>query len=200
MITLGLDFDNTLIEYDDLFKKLAVENNLIPESFNASKLEIRDYLRNKGLDSQFTRLQGLAYGPRILEAKPAKFMIETIQQIIKSKIRVLIISHKTIYPYFGPKYHLREYALEWMKEQKFFSPAGLNLRRSAIKFNSTKTEKVNYIIDQKCNYFVDDLTEILNLLPKQIKGIHYSPKVSNLNSKFQLLSNWKDLLSIIEKS
>ena len=46
---------------------------------------------------------------------------------------------------------------------------------------------------------MDDLTEILNLLPKQIKGIHYSPKVSNLNSKFQLLSNWKDLLSIIEK-
>ena len=30
MIKLGLDFDNTLITYDSLFKKAAVEKNLIP--------------------------------------------------------------------------------------------------------------------------------------------------------------------------
>ena len=86
MITLGLDFDNTLIEYDDLFKKLAVENNSIPESFNASKLEIRNYLRNKGLDSQFSRLQGLAYGPRILEAKPAKFILKQFKRSLNLKL------------------------------------------------------------------------------------------------------------------
>ena len=37
MIKLGLDFDNTLITYDSLFKKAAVEKNLIPIEFPESK-------------------------------------------------------------------------------------------------------------------------------------------------------------------
>ena len=121
MKTFGIDFDNTLIDYDELFKKLALENNLIPDFFAADKVKIRDYLRMKGLDSEFTKLQSLAYGPRINEAKPAKSMLETIREIIKKNNKVLIISHKTCHPYKGPKYKLREHALEWMRSQDFFS-------------------------------------------------------------------------------
>ena len=199
MIKVGLDFDNTLIEYDELFKKLAVEKNLIPDDFIANKIEIRDYLRKKGLDSEFTILQGLAYGPRILEAKPPKYMKEVIKKIITKKVSVIIVSHKTQFPYIGPKYDLREFALEWMKNQHFFSSEGFNLDLKNIFFKSTKIEKVNCIVDQKCNYFVDDLIEILKLIPSNIKRIHYSPNIKYSTNNFRTITNWKELLSIINE-
>ena len=37
MVNLGLDFDNTLINYDSLFKKVAFEQQLIPKDFPESK-------------------------------------------------------------------------------------------------------------------------------------------------------------------
>ena len=37
MITVGLDFDNNLISYDDLFHKVALEKKLIPINFQNKK-------------------------------------------------------------------------------------------------------------------------------------------------------------------
>ena len=71
MIKLGIDFDNTLITYDFLFKKAALEKNLIPSNFLESKSLIRNYLRDKGQEKLFTILQGEVYGSRIFEASRA---------------------------------------------------------------------------------------------------------------------------------
>ena len=54
MTLLGLDFDNTLVHYDGLFYQLAHEKNLINERIPAKKIAIRDYLRSKGKDEDFT--------------------------------------------------------------------------------------------------------------------------------------------------
>ena len=54
MIKLGIDFDNTLIIYDALFKKAALEKNLIPLNFPECKNSIRDYLRERDQEKLFT--------------------------------------------------------------------------------------------------------------------------------------------------
>ena len=48
MNIIGLDFDNTLIEYDLLFYKTALEFKLIPENTIKSKVGVRDYLLSIG--------------------------------------------------------------------------------------------------------------------------------------------------------
>ena len=68
---LGLDFDNTLITYDEIFYKVAYERNLIPKNFIHQKKAIRDYLRKNNIENQFTLLQAEVYGKRIIEAKPS---------------------------------------------------------------------------------------------------------------------------------
>ena len=45
MKILGIDFDNTIVRYDNLFYKIALEKGLIDTSIGKSK-EIRDYLRS----------------------------------------------------------------------------------------------------------------------------------------------------------
>ena len=57
MKTIGIDFDNTLVIYDELFYKLAIERDLIPKNLSKNKIIIRNYLRAINKDEQFTNLQ-----------------------------------------------------------------------------------------------------------------------------------------------
>ena len=68
---LGIDFDNTLVLYDNLFYELAMKKNLIREETSRNKRVIRDYLRSRGKDEEFTILQSEVYGLKIKEAQVA---------------------------------------------------------------------------------------------------------------------------------
>ena len=91
MIKLGLDFDNTLITYDAIFYKIALERNLIKKNLAKQKILIRDFLRKKNLEDQFTLIQAEVYGRRIVEAKPAENLIENL--LILKKLTLTIFSY-----------------------------------------------------------------------------------------------------------
>ena len=46
MIRLGLDFDNTLIDYDSIFYKTGLKLGLIDKNIKKSKISVRNYLVN----------------------------------------------------------------------------------------------------------------------------------------------------------
>ncbi len=198
MTLLGLDFDNTLVEYDNVFHQLATEKKLIDQSISPTKTAIRNHLRQKGLDQQFTLLQAEAYGPRILDAKPAPGMLEALKLLSKQGILMTLISHKTKTPYAGPAYHLREHAKEWLEQYGFFKqPFCWNTDN--IHFAETKEEKIQTIVKLKCKYYVDDLPEIIKLLPSKIHRIHYSPSKSKATSSALQMRHWKELPALIQK-
>ena len=199
MVKLGIDFDNTLINYDNVFYQLALEKNLIEENFPQSKLQIRDYLRSKGKNDEFTQLQGEAYGPKILLAKPYEGMTNSLIKLKREGIDIVIISHKTKYPYKGPKYNLREYALNWLKEIGFFSDDFLSFNKDDIHFESTKEFKAAKIKELGCTHFIDDLPEILNLLPDNISKILFNSELYNQSNKYKVLTHWDNLLDFILK-
>ena len=65
MKIIGLDFDNTLTNYDRLFYQTAIDLNLIPQNIKSEKITIRNYLKSKNKEDEFTILQGKVYGERI---------------------------------------------------------------------------------------------------------------------------------------
>ena len=194
MTLLGLDFDNTLVRYDKLFHQIAVEKGLIEHSLPADKIAIRDYLRNKGQDEQFTMLQGEVYGLRILEAEPAEGMLEALKNIKKLNIEMVLISHKTKKPYKGPAYDLRKGALKWLEKYNFFSDSFLSWTLDNINFEETKIQKIGKIQKCQCTHYIDDLEDILAMIPSNINRIHYSPnKKSNKDSAFERFSSWHEI-------
>ena len=197
MTLLGLDFDNTLVRYDGLFHKLAVKKELIEESIPADKTAIRDYLHNQGQDEQFTLLQGEVYGLRILEAEPAEGMLKALDELNQRGIRMVIVSHKTRTPYKGPAYDLHEAAWSWLEENGFFSKNGLNWNKNQVFFEESKIKKIKRIENLKCTHYIDDLEEILSLLPNDIKRMHYNPtKNKETERRYTTLSSWKDIQKI----
>ena len=141
-LNIGLDFDNTLITYDLLFKDLAVKKGLISANFPEDKKLIRKHLKDSGNEELFTSLQAEVYGLNIKDAEPSPHMLSALKLIKAKGANIIIVSHKTKVPYSGPAYDLRKGALEWMSKNEFFSKTGLSLQRKCVFFEGTKEEKI----------------------------------------------------------
>jgi hypothetical protein len=199
---IGFDFDNTIINYENVFALLAKEIDFHEnEKFKMTKVGIRDYLRSCNKEEIWTRMQAEAYGPKIIYAKPYQDAIETIKKLNKKNIDLCIVSHKTLNPYSGPPYNLHTYAKTWLEQYKFYSDDLFGSDKSNIFFEEDKELKIKRILSCGCTHYIDDLPEILELLPNSVEKILFSPEASNnkFPDTFKVMKNWKDLCQTISK-
>ncbi len=157
---IGIDFDNTIINYHDIFHTVAVDKRLVPPHVPRSKNAVRDYLRAKGQEQEWTALQGYVYGIGIEKARPFTGVMDFLQGCKRHGIGTVIISHKTRYPVKGPRYDLRNAAMKWLETQGFFDTRRTGLSEQMVHFSSTIEEKVRTIGETGCTAFIDDLLDI----------------------------------------
>lgn len=171
---IGIDFDNTIVTYDDVFYKYAFELRLISHKVEKNKKAIRDAIRRlpEGND-KWTELQGMVYGTYMEEAELMQGVGSFLEACKKNNFKVFIISHKSIYPAIGSHVDLQKAAKKWLKNRDFLSKFGLT--DSNVIFKETLQGKLDQIAQKKCAYFIDDLTEILEHpdFPKDVKKILY---------------------------
>jgi hypothetical protein len=156
---LGVDFDNTIVRYDELFHRIAVERGLIPATLAVRKNEVRDFLRRCGQEQAWTELQGYVYGPRMPEAQPFPGVLEFFTGCVRRKLPLYIISHKTRAAVAGPAYDLQQSARDWLAARGVFDPARVGLAPDRVHFGTTRLEKIRFIRETGCTHFVDDLEE-----------------------------------------
>src|SRR5262245_17133268 len=143
-VILGVDFDNTIVRYDELFHTVAVEQGLIPATTPVRKNEVRDYLRRCGREDDWTQLQGYVYGARMPEAQPFPGVREFFAQAVKLRVPLFIISHKTRVPVIGPAYDLHQTARDWLQAQGFLDPTGVGLSPDHVYFGLTRQHKIRF--------------------------------------------------------
>ena len=195
---LGIDFDNTIIKYDELFHKIACEKGLISQELPKQKNAVRDYLRETGVEDEWTIIQGEVYGERIKEAVPFSGMLETLQKLNAQQIPINIVSHKTREPYLGPKRDLHAAALSWLKLNGIIDAEGLSVKADQFFFEVTIEAKINRIVQIGCTHYLDDLPEILEMIPDGINKILFSPNGEEIiNSSWTVIRSWKDLPSVL---
>jgi hypothetical protein len=196
---IGVDFDNTIVSYDKVFHKVALERSLIKKNLNISKIAVRDHLRDKGQNDIWTELQGYVYGKRLLEADVFPGFIDFLNFASNNCVEVLIVSHKTIYPYLGNKYNLHDSAREFIS--KFLTNQNKNLvNKKNIFFELTQEKKALRIGQQLCNYFIDDLPEIFALhdFPKKTNKILFDPDESHNNfDDGEICSSWENIQELV---
>ena len=195
---LGLDFDNTLICYDELFYQVALDKDLIPSDLSKTKNTVRDYLRQVGKEDDWILLQGEVYGSRILEATAFEGMQETLKKIAAQSERMFLISHKTRTPYMGRQYDLHQAARGWLDGHAFFDVEGLGWHENQVFFELTKEEKVQRIVQLGCTHYIDDLPEILRLLPDTVQKILFAPhKQEPIPKEWERLDEWSLLPELL---
>ena len=195
---LGVDFDNTLACYSGLFHAEAVLRGLIPAASPVHKQGVRDVLRAKGRDADFTLLQGQIYGPGILAAPVYEDAVQTLESLKAQGAIIYIISHKTRFPYLGPKHDLHEFANRWLEERGFYRED--LLPPSHVFLEQSKESKLRRIAELGCTHFVDDLPEILTHpdFPRGTEPLLFAPDdegqtVALPSNVFPTFTTWKAL-------
>jgi len=67
---IGLDFDNTIVCYDQAIEVLADQIFELPVDVPRTKLGLRDHLHSEDREPDWTSFQGVLYGPGMRHAKP----------------------------------------------------------------------------------------------------------------------------------
>lgn len=174
---IGVDFDNTLACYDQLFHRLALERGWVTPDSPANKTAVRDTMRANGQEQDWIALQGLAYGSRIGEAPAFDGALAFFKQAYAHGIELFIISHKTRRPVSGDDVDLHHAAAGWLKKQQFIENPLAGLQRSHVFFEETKALKLARIALLACDHFIDDLPEFLaeHAFPARTKKWLFNP-------------------------
>lgn len=177
---VGVDFDNTIVTYDDVFRTAATNWGKIDKSIPGQKQAIRDHIRllpNGELTWQ--RLQGHVYGKGISGATMFEGVDSFLRRCRAEGCEVLIVSHKTEFGHYDPdRINLRQAALDWMSARGFFSDTGYGIPIENVFFESTRADKLARIATLRCAYFIDDLEEVLTdpSFPSDVKRIFFSDR------------------------
>lgn len=201
---IGLDFDNTLVCYDQAFYTVAVQLGLLPPDFiRQTKQAVKTFLQTQGERGEqiWQALQGQVYGRFIKQACLFKGVRAFLRKCQEEQHTIWIVSHKTQYGHFDEtRTDLRSAARNFMEDQGFFSEYGLN--PAQIQFCATRDEKIKTIDDLKLDCFVDDLFDVLThpAFPKGVKPYWFVPdpcvqhvEQAQKNTLF-LISSWDMLL------
>jgi hypothetical protein len=166
-VLIGIDFDNTIVCYDQVFTDLALKSGVPERVANAGKTAIRDRLRLEGREDEWTVMQGETYGSQMPKAVEFEGVGEFLRRACSMGHRTVIVSHRTTKPYAGPDFDLHAAAKDWWSQRDC---AGLV---SDVFFETTAENKAARISILRCDVFIDDLWEFLQRpdLPQGIRKI-----------------------------
>ena len=194
MIKIGIDLDNTIISYDDLIYSLAKKK--FPKIEYLSKNKSKDFIKKQIIkyynNAEWTKLQSIIYGKKILKAKLFKNLIHSLKKLSRL-YDIYIISHKTRYSKKGEKINLIDSAKKFLGRKKISFCENPLIKKEYVYFTETKKEKINLIKKLDIDIFVDDLKEILDLLNNDVQKIHFS----NNRSMYKNFSKWKTLCNYL---
>lgn len=172
---VGIDFDNTLVLYDGVFHRCAVEAFKMPADVACDKAAIRSWFREGPCGEEgWVELQGIVYGSRIEDAELAPGATAFLRACVAAGVDTCIVSHKSEYPAAGPRVNLRDAARGFLASRGLFDD-DFGLSADRVYFAATREEKIRRVSAWSCDAFVDDLPEVLAepAFPRDVRRLLY---------------------------
>jgi hypothetical protein len=192
MKLIGFDLDNTVFDYSPALDKLKTDRSELNNIVQSSKEGLKNAVISNLGEDYWTELQGYLYTEYVKYVYVDPKFIELLKLVRLKGWRSTIISHKTIFPFIGPRSNMRESALATLKSFKIDS-----LLSDGIHFFSTKNEKISYINRIQPDFFIDDLPEVLLALSRGIHCILFSSNKPNPGEMLTCASSWEEVNQLI---
>jgi hypothetical protein len=196
---IGIDLDNTIICYDELFVLVAREEGYDCNQATTKK-DIKSWFHSNDMYDVFTRIQGLVYGKYIDRANLFKGVKACFTNWRSDQHKLYIVSHKTKYPVLGEKINLRETAAKYLHNSSILNQDIVPI--SNLFFEDTAALKLARISKLQLDLFIDDLPSILEnvAFPTFTDKILFDPLHQNHGYSYDLIaSNWLEIAQFTEK-
>jgi len=178
-VHIGVDLDNTLIDYSEVFGVVAQQMELLrAREARGGKEAVKVRLIEQDPSERlWMRLQGQVYGSHLGKARLCAGASEFLMFARERGVRVSIVSHKTRHGHFDPaQVDLWDAARGWLRENGFFDPDRFALIEADVHFEATREAKIARIAGIDCHIFIDDLEDVLRhpAFPKHVERILYA--------------------------
>ena len=196
---IGIDFDNTLVNYDIIFQSIAEKMGL--QNTADPKNRIKSYLLTipNGLKN-WKEIQALVYGEYIKDAYYLPDFIEFYNFTRENDIDLFIISYKTKYAHTTKdRVSLHNAANDWIQNKINYFP------RENIYFELTMKSKIDRIKSLNLDFYFDDLISVFEhkSFPNHVKKVLFSNQVTAVkdwdSNSFEVVKNWSEAISIVRK-
>jgi hypothetical protein len=198
-VRIGIDFDNTIICYDEVFAAAAWQRGLVPDGWTGLKGQLRDYLRAEpGGELAWQGLQGWVYGKGIGNATIFPGLLDFLAACRRESADVYIVSHKTQYGHQDPdRTDLRVAARDWLSGSGLIGSSDSALHLDHIYFEDTLAAKVDRLASLELDVFIDDLAEVFEQphFPQRTRPILFAGTTAPRHSRYRSAANWAEVQS-----
>lgn len=198
ILRIGLDFDNTIANYDQAFPDVA--RILGYQTKATNKRDLKDELiASAEGETAWQKVQGLTYGKYIDQASLYPGVLEFVVRAKARNCELFVISHKTPFGHFDEsKTSLRDAATAWMISKKIVGQGAARVDEAHIFYASTRDEKIAKIKELSLDIFIDDLSEVLtdSSFSANTKKILFGPdsdQVANSDSAILTSQSWREI-------
>ena len=194
---IGIDFDNTIITYDEVFRATAKRCGLIEPDFSGGKQAVRNSIRLlPDGELAWQRLQGQVYGKGIVGASIVTGVEAFLRRCRVEGCVVAVVSHKTEFGHYDPdRVNLRKSALDWMAARGLFE-GDHAIPLENVYFESTRADKLARIAGLSCTHFIDDLEEVFTDpgFPPDVRQILFSDgERAPATMPYVVCPTWRDI-------
>ena len=198
ILRIGLDFDNTIANYDQAFPEVArilgYETNDLNATLNKRDLKLK-LLKLPDGDTAWQKVQGLVYGKFIDLASLYPGVYEFVLRALASGHKIFIVSHKTELGHFDEsRTPLRQAATTWLINQKLVGDSDSKIKLQNIYYAETRDEKINKIVELQLDVFIDDLDEVLSdrSFPKRTRKILFGSGATT-SKEILAMQSWREV-------
>ena len=198
ILRIGLDFDNTIANYDQAFPEVArilgYETNNLNATLNKRELKL-ELLKQSDGDTAWQKVQGLVYGKHIDLASLYPGVCEFVLRALASGHEIFIVSHKTELGHFDEsRTPLRQAATTWLINQNLVGDSDSKIKLQNIFYAETRDEKIDKIIELQLDVFIDDLDEVLSdkSFPRSTKKILFG-SADTTSPEILAMQSWREV-------
>lgn len=196
---IGIDFDNTIANYDGVFYQVACHLNWIPSEIGHKKIDVKNYFIEHQQETKWTELQGLVYTEAIQKAQPYPGFLDVLQHWL-GKHDVYIVSHKTRFPVIGKPISLHQAAQHWLNAQHICGASPSTIHSSHVSFHETLDAKIQCITRLNLDFFVDDLKKVFLHpdFPQRTQKYYFCPDTKQGHELYadRVICHWHELLEV----
>lgn len=190
---IGVDFDNTIVNYDGVFYAAGRKLGWLPDTIATSKQAVKSFLIEHQNEHKWTELQGVVYGKEIMQAKLYEDVKWVLSEFKKRQYQLFLVSHKTKFPIIGEKYDFHNAANHFLQHHELLSLF------ESVQYCETKQRKISAIAELDLHWFIDDLSSVLlhSDFPEGTERLLFSPNMK-VEFDYAQAANWQDVKRYID--
>lgn len=196
---IGFDLDHTLFDYSKAIRKALLSDEKYYELTSTHKEQLKNDMCSLLGENAWTEFQGILYCKFVELVYIDSVAKQILVSLVKNNHDINIFSHKTRKPILGDDCLLRDIASIKLKQE--LKSLDLDLDSIYVSYFDSLSEKIQAICNSSFDYFIDDLSEVINRSKKHVGNlIHFNPQNAETwrESNIMNCKDWLDVLQVLK--